>query len=478
MKKISLDTSQMVLLGAASFVAVLAGLALPVLADLLSDSYMRLAAIPVLLLLGGLFVFNRRLLLLAVLLLRASGDIVLESTRVGAAGGASAGLGGAINALIILIALLFFIEKPKLLPRKAAMAWLVFLAIELVSAFVSPATVPAFKSLLSMVSYFSVFVCAFYIVRTPEDFRFIIRLFMASSVIPVIYGLISTAMHASGGLTGFRLQSTFGHANIFAFYLTLVISLSLYMVKSPTFQLSQLKKGLLIGYTGLLFVMLLFTQTRSAWLSCLVLFVLYGLIFERRYLIYIVVLGVLALMVPSVQDRLADLHNGNTVTTYARLNSFAWRVYLWESALSWISPSRYLTGYGIESFGHYASVFFPLAGDVQWGAHNVFVQLFFDSGLIGVLAYLAIFYQSLRVLLRLYAYDRLAAGIMICALVEYLVVCVSDNMLGYLAFNWYFWLFIGMGWALYYFNLSETLGRKSTPSKISGIQHSAKALGK
>lgn len=468
MKKNSLDTPQMVLLGAASFIAVFAGLALPVLADLFSDSYMRLAAIPVLLVLGGMFIFNRRLLLIAVLLLRASGDIVLESTRVGSTG-ASAGLGGAINALIILIALLFVFEKPKLLPRKAIVAWLVFLAIELVSAVVSPNTVPALKSLLGMISYFAVFVCAFYIVRTPEDFRFVIRLILASSIIPVIYGIISTGIHASGGLAGFRLQSTFGHPNIFAFYLTLVISLALYMVKSPAFILSPAKRWMLIGYTGLLFVMLLLTQTRSAWLACFVLFVLYGLVFERRYLIYILVLAVLALMVPSVQERLSDLDSGNTVATYARLNSFAWRVYLWESALSWMAPSRYLTGYGIEAFGFYSGVFFPLAGGIQWSAHSVFVQLFFDSGLIGLIAYLVLFYQSLRVLFRFYGQDRLAGGIMICALVEYLVVSASDNMLGYLAFNWYFWLLMGMGWSLYLYSdrAPSTPAHKGSGSSVA-----------
>ncbi|MGC5271571.1 hypothetical protein ACPXAU_24265, partial [Salmonella enterica] len=81
--------------------AVLVGMVLPVAATLLGDSVGRLAAVPALFLLGAIFVFNKRLLLLLILLLRASGDVVLESTRIGAGGG-GAGLGGAINALIIL----------------------------------------------------------------------------------------------------------------------------------------------------------------------------------------------------------------------------------------------------------------------------------------------------------------------------------------------------------------------------------------
>lgn len=466
MKKSSLDSSQMLVIGAAVMVAVLVGLILPVVAGLLGDSYARLAALPVLFVLGGIFIFNKRLLLVLVLLLRASGDIVLESTRVGSTG-ASAGLGGAINALIVLIALLYFIEKPRLLPPKAALVWIILLAVEAFGVVVSPNPGSGIKTALAMSSYFAVFVCAFYVVRTQEDFRYMVRLIIASSIIPVLYGIVSIGLNAGGGFSNFRLQSTFTHPNILAFYLTLVISLGLYVLKSPTFKLSPLQRYGFVAYMGVLFLLLLLTQTRSAWAACFLLFVMYGVLFERRYLAYILVLCCLALLVPSVQQRLLDLDAGNTVATYAKLNSFAWRVYLWESALKWMTSSRYLIGYGVESFGYYASIFFPLAGNVEWKAHNVFVQLFFDVGAVGLVAYLAVFYQCFRALIRLYPKDRLAGGILICTLVEYFVVSASDNMLGYLAFNWYFWIVIGMGWSLN-FNLE----RKTMQSGSSNLKES------
>ncbi|QBP75355.1 O-antigen ligase family protein [Herbaspirillum huttiense] len=449
MRKINLDLTQLLILAAGVMVAVLVGMVLPVAATLLGDSVGRLAAVPALFLLGAIFVFNKRLLLLLILLLRASGDVVLESTRLGAAGSGGAGLGGAINALIILIALLFFIEKPRLLPRKAAVAWLIFLAWEAVCVVVSPNAAAGLKTALSLCSCFAVFVCAFYVVRTEDDFRFMVRIMIGSSIIPAIYGLVSVVM-AGGVSGGFRLQSTFTHPNILAFYLTLIISLGLYVLKSPTFKLSQLQRFAFTGYLGVLMVLLLLTQTRSAWAAVLVLFVLYGLFFERRYLIYLLVLCCLSLLIPSVQQRLLDLDGGGTVVgTYAKLNSFAWRVLLWESALNWMSSSRYLTGYGVEAFGYYVKVFFPLSGNIEWMAHNVYVQLFFDTGVIGLVTYLALFYQAFRALLLLYPKDRLGGGILMCALVEYLVVSASDNMLSYLAFNWYFWMAMGMGWSLH-----------------------------
>ncbi|KAF1043022.1 MAG: hypothetical protein GAK35_02404 [Herbaspirillum frisingense] len=469
MKRNYLETSQWILLAGALLMAVLVGMALPVVAGLLGDSYARMAALPVLFILGALFIFNRRMLLLMIFLFRASGDIVLESTRVGSGGAVSLGLGAAINALIILIAFLFVVEKPKLLPRKLVTPWLILLAVAVAGILITPDRSAAIKIVLSLCSYFAVFVCAFYVVRTPEDFRSMIRLMIASSIVPAMYAVVSVALNAKGGLANFRLQSTFGHPNIFAFYLTLIISLGLYVLKSPNFKLTQFRRFVLVGYLLGLFGLLL-TQTRSAWIACFMLFLLYGVMFERRYLIYLAILPMLALLVPSVQERVLQLDSGNTVQTYAKLNSFAWRVYLWESGLKWMSVSHYLTGYGVESFPYYSQVFFPLAGKTKWGAHSVFVQWFFDTGLIGTIAYLAIFFQVLRTQIKLYALDRLGAVILICTLVEYLVVSASDNLLAYLAFNWYFWLLLGMGCSVY---LNSEAYQLETQKKKAQRMHKA-----
>lgn len=478
MRRINLQSSQIVLLLVACAIAVVFGLALPVLASALDGSLAKLAALPALLLLGGLFVFNKRLLLLCVLLLRASGDIVLESTRVGSGGSFSLGLGGAINALIILIALLFVVEKPKLLPRKAWVPWMILLGIATIGMVVSPDKGAALKIVLGLCSYFAVFVCAFYVVRTPEQFRSMVLLVVASSLIPAAYGFVSTALNARGGLSGFRLQSTFGHPNIFAFYLTLAIALGLYVIKSAQFKLDQFKRFALAGYLGLLFLLLLLTQTRSAWVACFLIFLLYGIKYERRYLVYMLILATLALLIPSVQERILQLDSGNTVTTYAKLNSFAWRTYLWSSGLNWMSSSHYLFGYGVEAFPYYSPLFFPLSGGVKWGAHSVFVQWFFDTGLVGMVAYLAIFYQVLRVLIRYQKQDSLGGVILICTLIEYIVVSASDNMLSYLAFNWYFWLVMGMGWSVYHNSQQrqlEALAKKNRRLEKASFRRSTSA---
>jgi O-antigen ligase len=456
MKKASFNTTQWLLLVSMLMMAALVGMALPVVIGWIGDRYARLAALPVLFVMALLFVFNRRLMFLLIIFLRASGDIVLESTK----GAGGPGLGGAINAFIILIAFLFFIEHPRRVPKEVMLPWIVLLGVYAIGVALAPDKGAAVRAALGVCSYFAVFVCAFHVVRSPEDFRAMVRLVVLSSILPALYGVLSFALQArSMGISAVRLQSTFSHPNIFAFYITLVVSMGLYMLKSPHYQLSSFRRFALTGYLLFMLVLLLLTQTRSAWIACFFLFFLYGALFERRYLIYLAVLPFLALLIPSVQDRILQLDSGNGGYAYAKLNSFAWRVVLWKSSLNWMGMSRYLTGYGVESFPFYSQTFFSMAGNIKWDAHSVYVQTFFELGAMGIAAFLFLFYKVGRALYRLLPQDRLACLLLLCLLVEYLIVSASDNLMFYLAFNWYFWLLAGMGCSLYFSSEAHQLSQ-------------------
>src|SRR5689334_15287457 len=98
---------------------LLTGLGAVIFVSLVDGNLALISALPFVLLLGLLLVFDKRKLFFLILLLRASGDVVLESTRFG--GGI--GVGGLINALIILLALLFVIERPEGLSRRMMSIW-------------------------------------------------------------------------------------------------------------------------------------------------------------------------------------------------------------------------------------------------------------------------------------------------------------------------------------------------------------------
>ncbi|MDR7052099.1 O-antigen ligase [Duganella sp. 3397] len=436
--------------------AGLLGAATPILVELMDGSLSKLVALPAAMVFGLLVIYDRKLTLLLIVVLRAGGDNALEFTRF-SLGGYMVGIGGVINGIVILLALLLVFERPKVLPGRAYMAWAPFLVILALGAVHSPFTGESVRLFLQQLSYFAMFVGGYQCVADRADFRRMLRLVVWSSAIPVLYAFVDIALHFGGG---FRLESTFAHPNVLAFYLTVIIVVAFYLLKTMDPGASGAARLGLVAYVLLLLLMLLLTKTRSAWLATAIGFALYALIFERRFLVYMVLLGVGALFVPGIGDRLLDLGQGNEVATYATLNSFAWRVYLWECAFAWMSPLHYVWGLGLQTFAEYSPIFFPLAGKTKFGAHSVFVQLIFELGVIGLLAFLWQSASLIRQLARLLKFDKLAAFSLILIILSFLICSFSDNMFYYLSYNWYLWFVVGAGCAL-----ARVLA--ATPSKVT-----------
>lgn len=428
--------------------ALVMGIIVPFYTDVMDYKLARLLALPAILVFGFLLIFNRLLLLTLIILFRSTGDVVLESTRF-SLGGYETGVGGLINLCVIMLACMLVFEKPSRLPKKMALSWVPFLLVALFGVVISPEKGDAIRTYLTLLSYFAMFVIAFYFVHSGQDFRRCVKMVLWSSVLPSLYALVDVAMHGgTGGAEGFRLQSTFTHPNIFAFYLTLMIPLTLYVLKDKVAPLKSGSRVALTLYLFYLLALLVLTQTRSAWLALMIVFVAYALLFERRYLLYLMLLPVAALLIPEIRDRLMDLGSGTAAVGYAKLNSFAWRLSIWESGLQWMRPSHYVFGYGLEAFRHYSQIFFPAANHMNWGAHNVYVQWFFDAGLLGLSAYLFLYARVAMMLKSLMKIDKLAAFVSLSLVFIYLVVSSSDNIFGYLVFNWYFWFTVGIGCAL------------------------------
>ncbi|HEX7983492.1 MAG TPA: O-antigen ligase family protein [Duganella sp.] len=429
-------------------VAGVLGAATPILVDLMGGSLSKVMALPAAILFGLLIIYDRKLTLLMIILFRASGDNVLELTRF-SIGSYPVGVGGVINAMVILLAMLLVFEKPSLVPRRGYMAWLPFLLVTMLGVFTSPEKGDAARLFLTQLSYFAIFVGGYYCVRSMQDFRFCMKLMLWSSVIPILYSfyILAYVKLAVGG--EFRMRGTFGHPNVMAFYLTVIVAVAFYLLKTLPAQTPTRVRAGLVLYMLVLLAMLVLTKTRSAWTATGLAFGLYALIFERRYLIYMAVLGALALFIPGVGDRLSDLGQGNQVSIYSNLNSFAWRVYLWETAIAWMSPISFIIGNGLQSFVKYSIIFFPIAGKVAYGAHSVYVQLLFELGVFGLITFGWLGYSLLKQLMPMFKIDKLAGYTLVVMMVNLLVCSFSDNMFYYLSYNWYLWFAVGAGCALF-----------------------------
>lgn len=446
------EKSKILFVVLAFFSAFFFGIVSLFMANIVGEKYEYLVSLPLAFGICIFFILNRKLFLLVVVLTRASLDSPLDAIKFG-----TFGLGAVLNALIILIALLMYLEQRTLIDsnsKKIVNAWLVFLFLAFISIFYSPSILASIKGFLSLLSYASMFYLGLSYVKKESDFGKWISIVVYSSIVPVIWGIISKIFGTSGLrfniIEGYRLQGTFNHPNSFAFYLVLIITLCFYLYKTKSNYISATLIKVLPIYILTLLGLLLMTKTRAAWAACGLFFLLYGLIFERKFLIVLFSASLLALLLPDVQDRLIDLQQGGNwgSTGYERLNSYAWRVKYWTDAISWMSVSHYIQGYGLRSFMHFSTSFgMGNAHHLQTleiNAHSVYVLLFFELGLLGVFAFLYLIYTKLQALFRIYQYEKLLAFTVFVMLVEFLFECYSDNMLDYLNFDWYLWFVVGL----------------------------------
>ena len=381
-----------------------------------------------------------RPLLAALLLARASADPWLDALK-GEDGGM--GPGALLNGLLLLSAARYVLYRPGPLLRGVLPLWGPFLLLGLCSLAVAPDWHAGLRLLLVQLSYAAAFALPLWLVREPGQLRRWLRLLLLASLLPAGWALADVALGRDPQGDGlFRVQGSFNHPNILAFYLLLMLTVILYLQRGALAPPAapRWRRRLLWCYALLLAALLALTKTRSAWAGAVLIFGLYGLLAERRMLCFLLLAPAALLLDEGLRERLLDVAGG-AYDPDGNLNSYAWRVLMWQSALGWMEGWHWLLGYGLESFHLYSPQFFPLEGRDNWDPHNSYVHVLFEMGLAGLLAYLWLFWRLLR---------RLAAGpgwrrrVILCASVlAYLLMAYSDNMLYYLSYNWYFWFFIG-----------------------------------
>ena len=380
-------------------------------------------------------------------------DILLTHTMV-EVGSSDAGIGALLNLLIIFQAILLIFQNMKDMPKlfPVIRSFVIFLLICFVSIAFSPDAVKALKATMQQLAFMLIFLIPFFLVKTEKDKKFWLYVLFFSSFMPIGIADLALATHSrlfwvytpDGGL---RLQGTFPHPNVLAFYTVFVITLTFYITKTKCIRLSAPQKLLVPVYILNLLVVLIATKTRSAMLACWLVFVLYGVIKEKRYLFWMLLLTSLLFFTPQVQDRFSNVLAKSASKADQDKNSFDWRLRLWSSSMPLIAE-RPIFGRGLASFKLLSYSFFPSVGPQGNFAHSVYVQLLFETGVLGLLAYCGIFIQLLwlfygRVKTR---GDDLAeeSAVAFAYIIGYFAVCSSDNMLGYIAFNWYLYFFLGL----------------------------------
>jgi len=147
---------------------------------------------------------------------------------------------------------------------------------------------------------------------------------------------------------------------------------------------------------GIIIICLLFTLTRQAWLGFLMGLIFLVFIWRKKILWLLPVLMLTAYIASplSVQTRLKNMFSGNDYT-------FEMRKALWTSGWE-IFKDYPLTGCGFRCVDLVNSQYPDPTGLVKRlrGMHNNFIQLAVDTGILGLTAWLGIWFCFFRLLFR------------------------------------------------------------------------------
>jgi len=242
-----------------------------------------------------------------------------------------------------------------------------------------------------------------------------------------------------------RIYASFATPNSFGCYLSMIIPFAAaQLFRKISFKISKIAYG---GLLVLLFTCLILTVSRGAWFAFLGS-TLFMSVWIHGLGVFFLILGIILVVIqpfcnPYVKERLTNFFIFSDVGSMDRR-------FIWQAGWKMFVSSPWI-GVGIGTFMDNFKKF--IASDYKYTAayaHNCYLQMASEIGIIGLLAFLSIlavfFYQGIKALRsqeRTFHWYILLASL--AAILGYCVQMGVDTILYSLDLGMLFWLVLGMG---------------------------------
>ncbi|MCL2839169.1 MAG: O-antigen ligase family protein [Defluviitaleaceae bacterium] len=243
----------------------------------------------------------------------------------------------------------------------------------------------------------------------------------------------------------FRATSTFGNPNVYGTFLVLVIPIGVALI---FYAKHLMLKLCAIGIVGLLMIALGLTFSRGSYLAVAVGIALFLLILEKR-LIIAYVGGVFVspfILPPAILSRfLSILDFSDTSTMY--------RFAIYRGTLRLIGDFwMFGIGQGMDAYNR-AAPLHSLAGVYAAHSHNLFLQVFLETGIVGFITFMSVlilfFHRQFSFMGRVAdSRRRILSGAFVSAVVGFLVMGLFDFPFHNYSIMLAFFLVLGLGSAV------------------------------
>ena len=367
-------------------------------------------------------------------------------------------LASLIAIIVIIWGIIYLLKNPASL-KTVPLLWpiLILLAIGLISILVSADRFVSFAEWIRWLSIAVIFLIAFDLARRTGKGRPIIGTIAVSVTIPIavsFWQLVNNTgiFEISTGLT--RVYGTFGQPNSLAFFLVLIAAILIIFWQSGIGKKTAAKWLLLIPAVAVL-VVLFFTYTRGAWLALIIILLILGIQrwrwkFVTVLLIIVAVLSLFILF--SSQNTRVTQFNITRTDFYQRIvtlfnfdeysSSTSWRVRMWSDLMTNAFPEKPWFGYEL---GMYVPTNLVVHGYLEGAleAHNDYLLLLIETGLIGLAAYIFLIASTLIQIIRTAWHrtgnDKKTAWIVAALLMGIFAMSFGDNILRVTALQWALW---------------------------------------
>lgn len=369
-------------------------------------------------------------------------------------------INAALSVFLLIWSVYFFVKNSqyfKEIPTKTI--WLIFIAWCSLTAIYSYDLGSTVRETIKAANLFSLFgIC--YIMSIKDGAKFkkdFLKALIAAAFIPLLMGVYQFFSKTGLDIDGVanRIYGTFAHPNIlatFALLLLMVLVNEIIIVKNN----GQNNHSTLFKWSGLfLLTIIALTYTRIAWIGTLILFIIIGVVYYKKTFVYILAGTALlyGLFFPFNTFLISNFNvNLQSISIISRLtarnedsDSIKWRTDVANKVIP-LFTKKPILGYGYGSF--------PKVWDDNkdvtniWDntseAHNDYIKIAFESGIIGLILFLGIFISLLYNQISFGVKNKWINIVFIASIIIYLVLSLSDNMLHHTPMIW--WLWAVWGW--------------------------------
>ena len=363
------------------------------------------------------------------------------------------------SAITIILALISCVRSRncQVIKNGLFLLILIYLLINVVSIFQTEYLAPSIRGIGKVLKNVLVCFSAAYLIDSEEKLRKIFKWFLVVAVIigvdALIQGATGVELLRNRPMTAFkehtkRITGPFQHANDFSAYLSFIVLLFLGALLEGRKFISRKEFILFLIGGAIVFLCLVGTYSRGAWVAVSVTFVLYAFIKRSKVLIVIIlafaVWGVF-FSPPLIKSRALSLLESKDGTIRERRE-------LWGESVRMIRTSP-LFGLGVNTYARNERVYKDQASrtDYQY-AHNGYLQMTAEIGLVGLLSFLAVnlylFVAAILSFLRCRSLALKAIGTtLLFGIFSFLIHSATDTDLQSILLINTLWLAIGVTWS-------------------------------